>query len=66
MSKQITEKRPVIPSLRKMEVGERVAFPLSRMNCVKTSCTIASVVLGWRFSTHVNREQAAIEVTRKE
>ncbi len=55
-----------MPSLRMMEVGERVAFPLSRMNCVKTSCTIASVVLGWRFSTHVNREQVAIEVTRKE
>lgn len=66
MSKQVQKKKPVLPTLREMPVGTSTDFPLARFNSVRSSCVIASMQYGVRFSTHIDRQANTITVTREE
>ena len=57
-------KDPIAPILRALGSGHTHAFPLSRMNTVKATCTMLRLVHNFRYTTHVNRESKTIEVTR--
>lgn len=66
MSKQTTEKMPVVPTLKALAVNEKVAFPLVRVTSVRTLCNMLTMTNGMRFSTHINRAIGRVEVTRLE
>lgn len=66
MSKQVQKKKPVLPTLREMPVGTSTDFPLARFNSVRSSCVIANMQYGERFSTHIDRQANTITVTRVE
>ena len=64
MSKQYNEKKKVLPTLRKMAVGEKTDYPLTRFNTVRASCVLANMQYGVRYSTHIDRKTNTIIVTR--
>lgn len=47
-----------------MKVGDVFPFELTRLVTVKTTCSQVGAVLGRKFSTHVNKQNSTIEVTR--
>jgi hypothetical protein len=46
-------------------IGSCAEFPIARVNTIKATCSNLSLTHGMTFSTHVNRENGTIEVTRK-
>lgn len=49
-----------------MEVGDTVCFQITLINSVKVSCTQYGLQWGKRFTTHTNRPNRTIDVTRVE
>lgn len=66
MSKETEVKQPIQPTLRTMEVGEKVFFDIKKALHVKSSMSNIGMVTGKKFRSHVNREKGVIEVTREE
>ncbi len=65
MARQNEEKMSIQPTLKLMQVGEMVAFPVERHNSVKTSCTLLGYVSPFpKFSSHINRENMTVEIIR--
>lgn len=64
MSKKSKNKSPLLPTLRSMSVGDVCSFAITRLNPVRTSCSNMGLELGRKYSTHINKENATIEVTR--
>lgn len=50
INKQVN-KKPIYPTLKRMEVGEEVVFPLSRFTVVKATCSIVKRERGVVFKT---------------
>nr|DAV37269.1 MAG TPA: hypothetical protein [Caudoviricetes sp.] len=57
-------KKPVMPILKNMAVGESVLYPCSRMNTVKSVVSQMQVTMGIKFRTKL--EKPNIRVTRTE
>jgi len=55
---------PIMPSLRKMEIGDEITFPIERMSSVKTVCTNCGLQWNKVFTTSVKREERMIIVKR--
>jgi len=64
MTKKKAEKQPIAPALRALDKGKCTAFKLHRLATVKNTCSYLSLTEGMQFSTHLNRTDKVIEVTR--
>lgn len=53
-------KDPILPILKKMEIGETHSYPLSRMNTVKSVCGQVSVTTGKVFKTKIDRPNLVV------
>lgn len=61
-----TEKIPVFPTFRQMEVGEKRTWPLMQVATIRSNTSLFNLMTGRKYTTHVNREKGVIEVTREE
>lgn len=58
----VTEKEPIYPILKKMEVGESYSYPCSRMTVVRSIISQVQVATGKVFKTRL--ERPVLVVTR--
>ena len=58
------EKLPIHPTLRAMDVGDVVKFSLTQLAGVRSSAVTIGTMYDKKFSTHVNRIDNVLEVTR--
>lgn len=66
MEKKTVEKLPIHPTLKAMNVGDVVSFPLKQLNGVRSSAVTIGTMHNKKFATHVNRVDMVLEVTRTE
>ena len=59
-----TPKDPIRPSLNKLELWDKIAFPVERLNTVKVTATNLSLLCDKKFTTHVKRDTNEILVVR--
>lgn len=52
------------PTIVELEVGASAAFSIKRINSVRVMASMLGISLDRVFSTHINRENKTIEVTR--
>ena len=64
MSNKTEIKQTIQPTLRTMEVGEKVHFDIKKLLNVKSSMSNIGLVTDKKFRSHVNRDKGVIEVTR--
>lgn len=65
MTKEIDEKmKPIQPILKALRVGESTKYPLTRLNAVRTSCSMFGLQWGMKFKTTIVRNEHAVQVTR--
>ena len=62
--KELTNKKPISPTLKEANIGEVISFPLSRLSVVKSTCTILATETGRKFKTAINRDEKVIKVMR--
>jgi hypothetical protein len=53
------------PTLRNLEIGESVSFPIAKMKSVRTQATELSVIENIKFKTRTNRDSQQITVWRE-
>lgn len=66
MSNNNEEKLPIAPTINTLEVGQSVAFPIERMNAVRTTANIQGIVQHKKFSCTTTDDRTTITVTRTE
>lgn len=56
--------KPILTTLRELEVGESVSYPISRTSYIRSVC--ANFGLEWdkKFKTSINREEKTVTATR--
>lgn len=59
-----TEKQNIHGTLSTMRLKSKAAFPLSRVGSVRTLACMVNMKTGRKFSTHINRTDGTIVVTR--
>lgn len=64
MTKEKDENFPVSPTLKGMDVGKTINFPIHRYNVVKSQCSVIGLVSNLKFTTHIDRKNKTINVTR--
>lgn len=57
-------RRTINPVLRTMDVGQTESWPLIQLNAVRSSAVTIGTQFEKKYSTHVNRENGTVEVTR--
>lgn len=66
--KEVIERRKVVPTLRKMEVGEKEVFPLVQGNSISKSVYGSNLAMersnGFKWSVKTDIEQRIVTVTR--
>ena len=55
---------PIAPSIRELELWDKIAFPARRVNAVRVAATNLSLETGKKFSTRVKRDTNEILVVR--
>ena len=58
------DKTPIRATLKKMEVGESVHFPVSRTSVVRSTSSTLNLELGRKYVSRLNRDTMVIDVTR--
>ena len=56
--------RPVLTTLRELEIGESVTYPAERTSYLRSACTQFGFEWGKKFTTTTNREENTITATR--
>lgn len=64
MEKENMEKKPILPTYRKMKVGETQAWPMCQLASIRSNTSMFGLMSDKKFKSHVNREKGVIEVTR--
>lgn len=59
-----TEKQNIHGTLSNMELKSKTTFPLARVGSVRTLACMVNLKTGRKFTTHINRTDGTIEVTR--
>lgn len=54
----------VRPALTRLEVGEKITFPIEKTKNVRTQSSELGLILGRRYRTKTDCEKCIIEVTR--
>lgn len=57
-------KNSVLGQLKSLEVNETVSFPANRLSYVRASCALFGPEWGKKFSTHYDKENYSVTVTR--
>ncbi len=57
-------KKPIRPLIKVMDIGQKISFPIERMNAVRKTATEISIIQGWRFAVNQQNEAREITVTR--
>ena len=58
------ETLPIVPTLRDMQVGDMVTFPLCRLNSVKNTCSNVSLLYHRKYTTKLSRQDNIVKVFR--
>lgn len=68
MTKKMNEKEPVMTQIRAMEVGEVLTMPLGSRSVlsVRSNLSILGLDLGRKYTSHINRKDNLLEITRHE
>lgn len=66
MENNYSEKRPIRATLKEMEIGDIVHFPVSRTSVIRSSTSTLNLELGRKYVSRLNRENMTIDVTREE
>ena len=64
MRKNFNETSPLRPNLAKMEVGDVITYPLSRVSVLRTSCANLGLELDRTFKTRSDKKKRIVTVTR--
>lgn len=66
MQPKIRMRNQLKVKIRELEIGDTIAFPISKTPSVRTSASEIGLMLKRRYSTYTDREASAVYVTRKE
>jgi len=66
MSNETEIKLPIAPSLKALEVGEHVTFPVERSNIVRNAATQIGLIQRKTFTCNITDDRTTITVTRTE
>lgn len=58
------EKIKIRPTLLEMEVGATISFPILRLKSVRTQASELGMMFLRQYTTHINRYERTVEVTR--
>jgi len=53
--------KPIMPTLRKLTVGEKTSYPIQRLNAVRVSCNHLKLVAEMTFKTHLDKKLIEVE-----
>lgn len=56
--------RPFLATIRQMELGDSVTYPIERASYVRSACVSFGAEWGKKFATKTNRAERTITVTR--
>jgi hypothetical protein len=59
-----TEKQNIHGTLSNMRLKSKATFPLARVGSVRALACMVNMKTGRKFTTHINRTDGTIEVTR--
>ena len=65
MEKNYSEKTPIRATLKEMEVGSLVHFPVSRTSVIRSTTSTLNLELQRKYVSRLNRETMTIDVTRE-
>lgn len=65
MEQNYTDKKPIRATLRDMEIGDIVHFPVSRTSVIRSTTSTLNLELNRKYVSRLNRETMTIDVTRK-
>lgn len=57
-------RQKIAPTLRQMEIGEVVYFPIDRFNSVTTTCSVIGMMIRRKFRTRTDRKKEMVAVMR--
>lgn len=66
MEQNYSEKVPIRATLKEMEVGDIVHFPVSRTSVIRSTASTLNLELTRKYVSRLNRETMTIDVTREE
>lgn len=66
MEQNYSEKSPIRATLKEMEVGDIVHFPVSRTSVIRSTTSTLNLELTRKYVSRLNRETMTIDVTREE
>lgn len=66
MVQNYSEKVPIRATLKEMEVGDIVHFPVSRTSVIRSTTSTLSLELSRKYVSRLNRETMTIDVRREE
>ena len=61
---ELNTKREVRPTLREMNIGDRVSFPMSRMSVIRTVAYTLGVEMERKYKATLNKLSKSIDVIR--
>lgn len=56
--------KSLIQTIRDLNIGKKVSFPIERFNSVRSSCCTIAYTSQKKYSTSIDRENKIIVVTR--
>lgn len=66
MSNETDTKLPIAPSIKALEVGESIGFPVERNNPVRNAATQIGLIQHKVFRCNISEDRTTITVTRTE
>lgn len=66
MEQNYSVKQPIRATLKEMEVGDIVHFPVLRTSVIRSTTSTLSLELGRKYVSRLNRETMTIDVRREE
>lgn len=64
MNNETLEKLPIAPSIKALEIGESVDFPVERNNPVRNAATQIGLIQHKTFRCNISADRSTITVTR--
>lgn len=64
MDNNLDTKLPIAPSIKSLEVGEHVSFPVERQNVVRNASTQIGLIQHKRFQCNISDDRTTVTVTR--
>lgn len=65
MEKKYSEKTPIRASLREMEVGDVIKYPVTKTSVIRSTTSTLNLELDRKYVSRLNRESMTIDVRRE-